>query len=154
MVSSIAIQQSQFNSSHFFAHIGCSIWPIDRTRSFATTPGQSGTGSNVNEGVLYMPQIFKTRSLPSDCLMSYRGHSLVGVLLFCRYAVSVFYSPGQLGWVTSLMKSLLGHCTRYHLDIMKTEKFMKKNFLILAVQTNAKGIKAKIGDASKIGNAG
>ena len=31
--------------------------------------------------------------------MSYPGHTLGGVLLFCREAVSVFYSPRQLGWL-------------------------------------------------------
>ena len=33
-----------------------SIWLIDRTLSGATTLGQSGPGSDVNEGVLYIPQ--------------------------------------------------------------------------------------------------
>ena len=33
-----------------------SIWPIDRTLSGATTPGQSGHGSDGNEGVLRIPQ--------------------------------------------------------------------------------------------------
>ena len=32
-----------------------SIWPIDRTLSGATTPGQSGPGSDGNEGVLHIP---------------------------------------------------------------------------------------------------
>ena len=34
---------------------------------------------------------------PSDCLVSYPGHLLGGVLPLCRGAVSVFYSPSQLG---------------------------------------------------------
>ena len=29
-----------------------SIWPIDETLSMATTPGQSGPGSDGNEGAL------------------------------------------------------------------------------------------------------
>ena len=33
-----------------------SIWPIDRSLSGATTPGQSGAGSDGNEGVLHIPQ--------------------------------------------------------------------------------------------------
>ena len=33
-----------------------SIQPIDRALSGATIPGQSGPGSNVNEGVLRIPQ--------------------------------------------------------------------------------------------------
>ena len=32
-----------------------SIWPIDRTLSSATIPGQSGPGSDGNEGVLRIP---------------------------------------------------------------------------------------------------
>ena len=33
-----------------------SICPIDRTLSGATTPGQSGPGSDGNDGVLHFPQ--------------------------------------------------------------------------------------------------
>ena len=56
-----------------------SIWPIDRTLSGATTPGQSGPGSDGNEGVLRIPQNFSiTGTSPSDCLVLYPGHSLVG----------------------------------------------------------------------------
>ena len=54
-------KSSQFNS----------IWPIERTQSSATTPGHSGLGSIENKGVLGIPQ-----SSPSDCLVSYLGHSL------------------------------------------------------------------------------
>ena len=51
------------------------IWPIDRTLSGATTPGQSGPGSDGNEGVLRIPQsISITVVSPSDCLMSYPEH--------------------------------------------------------------------------------
>ena len=32
-----------------------SIWPLDRTLSDATTPGQSVPESNGNEGVLHIP---------------------------------------------------------------------------------------------------
>ena len=58
-----------------------SIQPIDRALSGVTTPGQSGPGSNGNEGVLRIPQSSSiTGTPPSDCLVSYIGHSLVGVL--------------------------------------------------------------------------
>ena len=33
-----------------------SIWPIDRALSDATTAGQSGLGSDSNEGALYISQ--------------------------------------------------------------------------------------------------
>ena len=66
--------------------------------SGATMPGQSGPGSNGNEGVLYIPQSSSiTGTSPSDCLESYPGHLLGGVLPLCRGAVSVFYSPSRLG---------------------------------------------------------
>ena len=41
--------------------------------------GQSGPGSNGNEGVLRIPQSSSTAGTsPSDCLVSYPGHSLGG----------------------------------------------------------------------------
>ena len=50
-------------------------WPIDKTLSGATTPGQSEPGSDGNERVL---RIFYNSSItgasPSDCLMSYPGN--------------------------------------------------------------------------------
>ena len=53
-----------------------SNWPI----SGATTPDQSGPGSDGNEGVLCIPQSSNiTGASPSDCLVSYQGHML-GVL--------------------------------------------------------------------------
>ena len=54
-----------------------SFLPIDRTLSGVTTPDQSGPGSDGNEGVHCIPQSFSiTGTSPSDCLMSYPGHSL------------------------------------------------------------------------------
>ena len=47
------------------------IWPIDRTLSYATTPGYSGPGSDGIERVLRIPQ-----NSPSDSLVSYPGYSL------------------------------------------------------------------------------
>ena len=43
-----------------------------------TTPGQSGPGSNGNEVVFYIPQIFGTGTSPSTALESYLGHSFMG----------------------------------------------------------------------------
>ena len=48
-----------------------SIWPIDRTLLGATTPGQSGPGSNVNEGLLRILQGTSiTGTAPADYLVS------------------------------------------------------------------------------------
>ena len=50
---------------------------IDRTLSGTTTPGHSGPGSDGNEGVLCILQSSGiTGTSPSDCLVSYPGHSL------------------------------------------------------------------------------
>ena len=59
-------------------HTVFSIWPIHRTLSGASTPGQSGPGSNSNEEVLHVSQISKAGASPSDNLVSYPGHSLAG----------------------------------------------------------------------------
>ena len=54
-----------------------SIWPIDRTLLGATNPGQSGPGNDGNEGVLCNRESSSiTEASPSDCLVSYPGHSL------------------------------------------------------------------------------
>ena len=54
-----------------------SIWPINRILSGATTPGQSGPGSNGNKEGLCFPQSSSiTGTSPSDSLVSYPGHSL------------------------------------------------------------------------------
>ena len=76
-----------------------SIWSTDRNLTGATTPGQSEPDSNGNEGMLRIPQnsnIIGTS--PSDCLVSYLGHSLAvgGVLPLYRGAIGVFYCPSQL----------------------------------------------------------
>ena len=69
MLPSIALQQKQFNI--ICLHTFCSIWPIDRILSGASTPGESGPGGNGNEGVLHIPQISKNGASLSDGLMSY-----------------------------------------------------------------------------------
>ena len=49
------------------------------TLSGATTQGQSGFGSDGNEGVLRIPQSSSiTEISTSDCLISLSGHSLGG----------------------------------------------------------------------------
>ena len=77
--------------------------PKIRPLSSATTPGQSGPGSDDNKGVLRISQSSSiTGTWLSDCFVSYPGHSLGGVLLLCREAIGVFYSPSRLGkyvWV-------------------------------------------------------
>ena len=57
---------------------------------------ESGPGSDCNEWVLCIPQSASiTGILRSDCLVSYRGHSIEvgGGLNLCRDAVGMFCSP-------------------------------------------------------------
>ena len=72
MSKTVPFQTIQFSLSPQFS----SIWPIDRTVSGATTPGQNGPGSDGNEGQLRIHQSSSiTGTIPSDCLVSYLGHS-------------------------------------------------------------------------------
>ena len=52
MLETVLFQTIQLSISTQF----CSIWPIDRTLSGATTPGQSLPRSNDNKEVLHIPQ--------------------------------------------------------------------------------------------------
>ena len=71
-----------------------SIWCIDRTLSGATTPGQSVPGSNGNEGMFCIHQ---SSSITETSPSKYTVHSLEKILLLCKDALSVFYSPSWLG---------------------------------------------------------
>ena len=63
----VLVEIIQFRMSMQFS----SIWPIDRVISGATTPGQSGPGSDANEGVLHIPQSSSIiGTSPSDCSVS------------------------------------------------------------------------------------
>ena len=70
-VKTVLFQTIQFSISTQFN----SIQPINRTLSGSTTPGQSELESDVSEGVLCILQSI-TGTSPSDCLVSYIGHSL------------------------------------------------------------------------------
>ena len=75
-----------------------SIWPIDRTLSGATTPGQSGPGSNGNEGALRIPQSSSiTGTSTSDCLVSYPRHSL-GQRSYPSAEMQLVYSTAPANW--------------------------------------------------------
>ena len=74
-IQTVLIQTIQFSISMQIS----SIQPIDRALSGATIPGQYGPGSNGNEGVLRIPQSSSIiEASPSDHLVSYPEHSLVG----------------------------------------------------------------------------
>ena len=73
------------------------IWPIDRTLSGTTTPGQSGPESNSKEKVLHIPQSSRAGALSSDYLMSYQDIRWGGVLHLYRDIVGVLFSSYWLG---------------------------------------------------------
>ena len=65
----------------------------------ATTPGQSKPGSDGYEGVLHISQSsIITETSPSDCLVSYPGHSL-----------GEFYPSTEMQLVYSAAIGLKGH---------------------------------------------
>ena len=67
MSKTVLFQTIRFSISTEFS----SIWPIDKTLSCATTPGQSGPGSDGNEGALLITQSSRiSGSSPSDCFVS------------------------------------------------------------------------------------
>ena len=71
---------------------------MDRALSGAITPGQSGPGSNGYEGVLCIPQSPSiTGTSPSDCLVSYLGHSLGGGLTPLQRCSQCILQLSQLG---------------------------------------------------------
>ena len=77
-----------------------SIWPIDRTLSGATTPGQSGPGNDGNEEVLCIPQNSSiTGTSPSESFVSYPGNSLVRS--FRPSEMQSVYSTAQVDWAIS-----------------------------------------------------
>ena len=62
-------------------------------------PGQSGPGSNGNEGLPHIPQGPSiTRTSPSNCLVSYPGHSLGGSYPFAE--VQSVYSTAPANWAS------------------------------------------------------
>ena len=76
-----------------------SIWPIDQTLSGATTSGQSGPGSDSNEGVFRIPQSSNiTGASPSNCLTSYPGH-LFGEFYLPAEVQSVYFTA-TADWAT------------------------------------------------------
>ena len=73
---------------------------MDMTLTGVTSLGQVDLGVIGNEGVLHILQSSRTGASPSNGSVSYTGHSLEGrerILLLCKGAVDIFYSPSQQG---------------------------------------------------------
>ena len=62
-----------------------SIWPIDETLTSTITPGQSWRGSDGNEGVLHILQIYKNSASSSDTVYCYtQATYILGVFWLYR----------------------------------------------------------------------
>ena len=86
-----------------------SIQPIDRALSGATTPGQRGHGSNSNKGMLHIPQSPSIAGTsPSDCLVSYPGHSLGES--YPSAEVQLVYSTAPADWAIRWAYFILSEC--------------------------------------------
>ena len=72
---------------------------MDRTLSGVITPGQSGSGSRGNKGVVCIPQSSSIDGVsPSDCLVSYPGLSLVES--YPSAEMHSVYSTAPADWVS------------------------------------------------------
>ena len=91
MSKTVLFQAIQFSTSMQFISIWAGVVAPDRVLSM----GQSGHGIDGIDGVLLLPQR-SSITQTSDCLVSYPGHSLTGVLLLCRDAFCIFYSPSRV----------------------------------------------------------
>ena len=70
---------------------------------YLTHSGPEQTWSNGNEGVLCIPQSLSiTGTSPSDCLVSYLGHSLVGS--YSSAEVQLVYSTALANWAIHRVK--------------------------------------------------
>ena len=92
----------QFSIIHLLApilNVKSSIWLIDRTLSGATTLGQSRPGIDGNKGVFSIPKNFiSTEASPSDCLMSYPGHSFGEGVSYPSAEMQSAYSTALADW--------------------------------------------------------
>ena len=111
------------------------IWPIDRTLSGATTLGQSGPGSDGNEGVLHIPQSYNiTGPSLSDCLASYTGHSLRRESYSSAEVQSVYSTaPAHLarGWVNTYYYYYYKYILSLVCSILKPKKTNFKHWHIV-----------------------
>ena len=97
-IKTVLFQVIQFSISTHFS----SIWPVDRTLSGATTPSQSGPGSDDNKGVLRIPQSSSiTGTSQSDYLVSYPADLLAGS--YPSAEVQSVYSTAPTDWTRKLL---------------------------------------------------
>ena len=91
-----------------------SILSIGRTLFSATTLGQSGSGSNGNEGVLHIPQSSRiTEAATTDCLISYPGH-LLEEGSYASAEMQSVYSTAPANWADYTLSWTLSVEIRMH----------------------------------------
>ena len=115
------------------------MWSIDKTQTGITNPGQSGPGSNGNEGALQIPLSSSTRDSPSNavyCHTLFTCCRVGGVLPLCRGTVGVFYTPSwQLaGWGGVGGQSVVLGSKIKIKKKKKKEKKKKKSYLYSLIQ--------------------
>ena len=92
--------------------------------------GQSGPGSNGNEGVLRIPQSSSTAGTsPSDCLVSYPGHSLGGGSSPSAEVQSV-YSTAPADWAIHRVKCqiVLFQIIQFSISTQTSKQFYFEQF--------------------------
>ena len=82
------------------------------------------------------PAFPTTPASPSDCLVSYSGPSLRGVIPLCRDEFDLFYSPSGLGQKTILFKTVQFNMHKVFVYTQLTVK----TFLFQTVQFSIKTI--------------
>ena len=97
-----------------------SIWTINRTLLGVTTLGLGGPGSNGNEEVLCILQSLSiTGTSPSDCLVSYPGHSFgwgLTPLQRCSQCILQSQPTGQIfTWIYTHTHTY--NCIYIHVDM-------------------------------------
>ena len=79
--------------------LNISTWPVHRTLIGSTIPGQSIPRSNVIAGVINIPQSSSTGASFSGVLVSYPGHSFVGVS-YINTEVQSAFSTALAKWAS------------------------------------------------------
>ena len=121
-VRNLNVKTFRFQAIHFSISAQfTSIWPIDKTLSGATTPRQSGPGSNDNKVVLRIHQSSSIiEASPSDCFVSYPRNSLE--VSYPSEEKRSVYSTAPADWATRWGNlTPLQRCSRCILQAKPTE---------------------------------
>ena len=117
------------NGFKYSKGLNISIWYVDRTLAGTTILGERESRNSGNE-VLYIPQSYKiTGASPSDCLVSYPGHSGES---YPFVEMQSMYSAAPADWASSCKKF-----TEICMYIWATWVLCrKKKILLLNIQKN------------------